>query len=784
MRATLRWAHADLRAHRGEALFLVLASAGIIASLLLAGALFSYATNPWQRVFNQSQGAHIWLNTRADTNTGALAVPDEVAAVSGPFATAPATVEAHGTRGRVTLRAGGARPPKVARPLITEGRWLAGADRDTDADSDDENAGHRSDEVVLEASFARAVWARPGDTVRFTGARGEAVDLRVVGLAEVAEPRYRPGLAPGVAWAPQAALDRFGPTDKGQSIGLRLKDPADTDFVVQRAVTLLGSDNVAQVTTWQEARADAGGDDQLLGRMFAAFGVSGLIAAAVTASGAVTARVRGQLRDIAVLKAIGFTPGQVIRGCLVQHLAFAVLGTALGTAAIVFLGGWIPGRIGDAARLWKDMPGHTALTIGLPAATVLLIAGATALTAWRAGRVPPVPAARAALPTGAPMTALGRRALGLRLSPALVLGWRAAFTRPGRALVPVVRLALPLVLIAVGLVAWSTLDQFRTDPARVGVPAALTVRSGQSALTEADLERAIAEVPQIATVHPGVELAALAPGQTGTIVLRGLGLGGVPYPHTVVEGRAPRGGDEAVAGQGLLDFLGVGVGDWVRLTVQGRPQILHIVGRSIEPDFDGRVISTSLDVLRERDPRLRQEFLALVLRPGADPAQARTALDRATGGTVDIRETADPTTRLDPARGVIAALIAVSTLIGLIELLALIGADVRARSRDLLALKAIGLTPRQVGAVIVTAAGLTALVSAVLGTSVGTLAGGWLVDAQGRADGIGAGIAHRPPTLVLLTLVAGAVLGAVAAALVPAARAARRRPADSFTETM
>ncbi|MFZ3467988.1 FtsX-like permease family protein [Streptomyces sp. 4.24] len=779
MRATLRWAHADLRAHRGEALFLVLASAGIIASLLLAGALFSYATNPWQRVFNQSQGAHIWLHTRADSDTGRLSALDEVAAVSGPFATAPATVDAHGTRGRVTLRATGARPPKEARPLITEGRWLAGAGADMDT------AAEQSDEVVLESSFARAVWARPGDTVRFTGAQGEPVDLRVVGLAEAAEPRYRPGLAPGVAWAPQSALERLGPTDKGQSIGLRLKDPADTDFVVQRAVTLLGGDNVGQVTTWQQARADAGGDDRLLGRMFAAFGVSGLIAAAVTASGAVTARVRGQLRDIAVLKAIGFTPGQVIRACLVQHLSFAVLGTALGTAAIVFLGGWIPGRIGDAARLWKDMPAHTALTIGLPTATVLLIAGATALTAWRAGRVPPVPAARSALPGGAPMTALGRRALGLRLSPALVLGWRAAVTRPGHALLPVVRLALPLVLIAVGLVAWSTLDQFRTDPARMGVPAALTVRSsGPSALAEADLDRAIGSVPQIAAAHPGVELAALAPGQTGTIVLRGLGLGDVPYPHTVVEGRAPDGGDEAVAGQGLLDLLGVRVGDWVRLTVQGRPQILHIVGRSIEPDFDGRVISTSLDVLRERDARLRPEFLALELRPGADPGAVRDALSRAAGSTVDVRATSDAAARLDPARGVIAALIAVSTLIGLIELLALIGADVRARSRDLLALKAIGLTPRQVGGVIVTAAALTALASAVLGTALGTLAGGWLVDAQGRADGTGSGIAGHPPASVLLTLVAGAVLGAVAAALLPAARAARRRPVDSLTETM
>ncbi|WP_037773482.1 FtsX-like permease family protein, partial [Streptomyces pristinaespiralis] len=172
--------------------------------------------------------------------------------------------------------------------------------------------------------------------------------------------------------------------DTGQSVGLRLADSGDTDFMVQRAVTLLGADRVAQVTKWQQARAEAGGDDRLLGQLFAVFGLGALLAAALAASGAIGARVRGQLRDIAVLKAVGFTPGQVVRGFLVQHLAFALLGVALGTTAIAFLGARIPGRIGDAAALWQDLPGYTALMIGLPCGAVLLIAAATGLAAWRA----------------------------------------------------------------------------------------------------------------------------------------------------------------------------------------------------------------------------------------------------------------------------------------------------------------------------------------------------------------------------------------------------------------
>ncbi|MFE5676318.1 FtsX-like permease family protein [Streptomyces erythrochromogenes] len=782
MRATLRWAQADFRAHRGEALFVVLASAGVITSLLLAGALFGYAANPWQRVFNQSHGAHIWLHTRAGADTDALSGVDGVEALSGPYRTTATTVESRGARAGVTLRAAPVEPPQTGRPLVGSGSWLTAPDEGSGSGT---GSGTGVGSVVLETSVARALWAEPGDTVRVTGPDGAPHLLRVSGTADAAEPRYQPGGAAGIGWVLPATLEEIARGDTGQSVGLRLEDPGDTDFIVQRAVTVLGADRVAEVTKWQQARADAGGDDRLLGAMFAVFGLGALLAAALAASGAIGARVRAQLRDIAVLKAIGFTPGQVARGFLVQHLAFALLGVALGTTAIALLGARIPGRIGEAAAVWQDLPGHTALMIGIPVGAVLLIAASTGLSAWRAGRVPPVPVARAALPSAAPMTALGKRALGVRVPPALVLGWRAAFPRRGRTLVPVARLALPLVLITVALVAWSTLDQFRSRPAQMGMAAALTVRAEQPpGPSDAELEKTLAAVPDIEASYPGAEMAALVPGQTGTITLRGLGTARQPYPSAVVEGRAVAGPDEAVAGQGLLDLLGAGVGDWVRMTVGGRPQILHLVGRTIEPESGGRVITTTLDALRERDPQLRPAYHALVLREGADPRAVSGTLATAAGATLEIRETPNPADRLEPARGVIGALIAVLALIGLIELLTLIGTGVRDRGRDLLALKAIGLTPRQIGAMIVTAAGLTALAAALVGTTVGLLSGTWLVDTQGASSGIGAGIAQLPPLPVLLTVIAGAVLGAVAAAALPATRTARRRLADSLSETL
>lgn len=112
MRATVRWARADLRANRGEALFIILATAGIIASLLLAGALLLYAANPWQRVFTESSGAHVWIHTRADAPTEKLTDIDGVAAFSGPFPTAPATAEIRGAKVSLELRGAPTEPPK------------------------------------------------------------------------------------------------------------------------------------------------------------------------------------------------------------------------------------------------------------------------------------------------------------------------------------------------------------------------------------------------------------------------------------------------------------------------------------------------------------------------------------------------------------------------------------------------------------------------------------------------------------------------------------------------
>jgi putative ABC transport system permease protein len=72
MRGTLRWARADLRARRGQALVTVAVVAGVVAALFLATMLLQGAVNPWQQLSARTHGADVLIYFQNGTNTGEL----------------------------------------------------------------------------------------------------------------------------------------------------------------------------------------------------------------------------------------------------------------------------------------------------------------------------------------------------------------------------------------------------------------------------------------------------------------------------------------------------------------------------------------------------------------------------------------------------------------------------------------------------------------------------------------------------------------------------------------
>lgn len=332
-------------------------------------------------------------------------------------------------------------------------------------------------------------------------------------------------------------------------------------------------------------------------------------------------------------------------------------------------------------------------------------------------------------------------------------------------------LAIPMIMITVGLGCLSTLDSFTSRPARIGLAAALTVRPG--GLDDSQARRVIAADSQVAAYYPGFTVPALVPGATTSILTQGLGTSAHPYPFDVAAGRIYRADNEAVAGQGLLDLLHVRVGQWVRLTAQGVPLDFHIVGRTIEPDNGGQVLSYGTDALGAAGGVAPVVFNSLVLRHGADPTAVAGHLRVVSGNRLDVDVIQNPASRLGIVRWVIAGLILVLALIGLANLVTATAVGLRDHLRDVAVLKAIGLTPRQVTATLVTSMSLLALIAVLVGTALGLAVSGVLINLQGRASGIGAGLAAPPSAMMILATIAAAIAGSVATALLLARRTAR-----------
>jgi putative ABC transport system permease protein len=765
VRAALRWIRADLRSRPGQALAMAGVVAGVVAALLLSATLFEGAANPWRALFAQTNGADIWLRLRAGTSTAPLAGLAGVQQTAGPYQATAATM----TVGRgpqtapVQLWAMRPVPPAVGRPLLRQGRWLAAA---------------RPRAVVLEASFAQAVHATIGSTMAIEGLDGSSVRATVAGIAETSDQGLYPDQTPGLVWVSPALVKAVEPVNQHtfEVVGLRLADPADTGFVVQQAVTQLGSGAVISTSTWSDVKRSVDGGNPLLGLLLALFGLVALGGALLAIGNAAGGRVLVQVQDLAMLKTLGFTPGQLIGMVVAEHAALAVAGEAAGIAVARMVTALLMQHVPTGA-LAEVAPLEAGWVMAVASGTVAAVLLATVLPGMRAGRVWPVAAVRPPVP-GKRLSRLAKAALLIHLPPAVVLGARAAFTRRLPAALTVVGVALPTVMITIGIGFWVTLDNVQRHPAEIGLAAAVIVRPGE--VGQARALSIIKADRQMASVYPLATVSALLPGETSTITTLGAGTSARPYPFHVAEGRLYRAAGEAVASQGLLDAVHLQVGEYLRMPVGGIPVIFHVVGRIIEPEYDGQVLAYGIDTLTQAGAVTPPLSYGLVLRRGVSPAAAAAHLLQVSGGHLDVTEAANPADDLGIVRPMLVALFLVLGLIGLTSLLTASAVGFRDHLRDVAALRAMGLTPGQVAASLVARTAALALIAAALGAIGGFALSSRLINLGGQVYGIGAGLGSPPSAGATLVAAVAAIMTAAAVSLIPARRAASTSPAKTL----
>jgi len=252
------------------------------------------------------------------------------------------------------------------------------------------------------------------------------------------------------------------------------------------------------------------------------------------------------------------------------------------------------------------------------------------------------------------------------------------------------------------------------------------------------------------------------------------------FPYAIRDGRAARAPGEVTLGRGALEALGVEVGERVVLRAGGRPVALHVVGRHVEPDDDGRGAVLGARGLAPGVAALDDEpYWAVRLSAGADGAATAAILRREGRGRVAVERPIESLRReAADMRPVVYGTVALLLAIGALNLLTTLGLAVRERERDYAVLASVGATPGQVRSTVIAGGAALAIPGALLGLPLGAWLFMLVIGATDPADG--PDVRTLPAWWWYPIAVAGAIALSAAISALAARAATRIRPAAAL----
>ncbi|WP_405765212.1 FtsX-like permease family protein [Actinacidiphila glaucinigra] len=770
---------------RVQTLVIGLATMMAVAASVLGGSLLVVSGAPFDDAFAGQHGAHLSFRFDAGKVSAEQLSRSEdaegVSGAAGPFRTATVTPRSDGAGPGWPITVVGRGDPgrEVDEVTLLDGRWPA-----------------HSGEIALSADSS--LIPTMGMEVVFPDLPGGPT-LTVVGVArsvtQTADAWVVPSQMPALTEPGSGGyqmLYRF--TDAGTAARITAGAGAVTRSLPQGAAVGRQS--------WLTVKQTVERDTALYVPFLMAFGALGLVMSVLIVGNVVASAVGTGTRRIGILKALGFTPSQVVRAYVGQALIPAAVGTALGVLAGHLLA--VPvlaeteevyGTSSLAIAPWVDLA-VSAGVLGLVAATAW--AGA-----WRAGRLRTVDAL--AVGRNAPAGRgrwVARLAGRLPLPQPIALGLARPFARPARALAMGAAVLFGAVAVTFTVGTGASLGQVTKarahDAADVTVPApppdfgpqgpGSARGSGPERQPKAD-PAAVAAVIGADTAtgkhYSAAKVRATVSGLTGTVDVIAFTGDASWGGYTMVSGRWIGRPGEAVVPTPFLAATGTRIGDTVTLNGLAAPVTVRIVGEVLDPRNDGMQVFTDASTLEAAHPDLTETSHHIAVRPGTDVSGYVDALNRdlqplgVTARTGGLGNGGDMVVTLNALSVTLTLMLVAVAALGVLNGVLL---DTRERVRELGVHKALGMTPRQTIAMVITSVVVTGLVAGALGVPLGVALHGRVIPAMGDSVGL-----RLPDSVIavyhaaeLLPLALGGLLIAALGALLPAGWAARTRTATAL----
>ena len=198
--------------------------------------------------------------------------------------------------------------------------------------------------VVLDESVATATGQSVGGTVVFA-VGGKSQEFRVAGIASAATD------SGAVFFTDADATRLLGKSGKVDAIAVLPAAGVSLPDLQERLTAVIADGKLAVLAGDDRGRAEAsgavGGSDDLVA-LSAVFGGLAVMVAMFVVAGTLGLSVQQRHREMALLRAIGSTPGQLRRMILGETIVVAVLATALAYPLNLVLGEWLLKQLAGA----------------------------------------------------------------------------------------------------------------------------------------------------------------------------------------------------------------------------------------------------------------------------------------------------------------------------------------------------------------------------------------------------------------------------------------------------